>query len=45
MNAKLIIAWLFVSACLGWGMVRSVQQAMPLFTGANAAAKPMPAKQ
>jgi hypothetical protein len=39
MNLKLIIAWLFVGIPLGWGMVKSVQQALPLFTGVKAAMK------
>ena len=35
MNVKLILAWLFVGIPLGWGVVKSVQQALPLFTGAK----------
>ncbi len=39
MNLKLIIAWLFVGIPLGWGMVKTVQKSMPLFTGAKVEAK------
>lgn len=31
MNIKLIVAWLFVGLPLAWGVVRSVQQSLPLF--------------
>jgi hypothetical protein len=37
MKVKLILAWLFVGIPLGWGVVKSVQQALPLFTGAKVA--------
>jgi len=39
MNVKLIVAWLFVGIPLGWGVVKSLQQALPLFTGAKVEAK------
>ena len=39
MNLKLIIAWLFVGLPLAWGVVRSVQQSLPLFSGAKVEAK------
>ena len=40
---KLIIVWLWVALPLGWGVMKSVQKAMPLFTG-NGAASTTPAK-
>ena len=39
MNLKLIVAWLFVGVPLGWGVGKSVQQALPLFTGAKVETK------
>ena len=37
---KLIIVWLIVAIPLGWGVLKSVQKASPLFTaGHEAAAK------
>jgi hypothetical protein len=39
MNLKLIIAWLFVGVPLGWGVVKSVQKALPLFEGVKTEAK------
>jgi hypothetical protein len=42
MNVKLIVAWLFVGLCLGWGLVKSIQQAGPLFTGVKEEIKKNP---
>ena len=39
MNVKLIVAWLFIGIALGWGVVKSVHQSMPLFTGAKVETK------
>jgi len=39
MTIKLIVAWLWVGLALGWGVVQSVYQSMPLFTGAKVEAK------
>jgi len=36
MNIKLIIAWLFVGLALGWGVVQSIHQSEPLFSGTKA---------
>jgi hypothetical protein len=38
---KLIAAWLFVGLCLGWGVLKSAQKSLPLFTqGMKGMAKP-----
>jgi hypothetical protein len=37
---KLILVWLWVAVPLGWGVMKSVQKAMPLFTGNGAALAP-----
>ena len=37
MKIKLIIAWLWISIPLGWGVYQSVKKSMPLF-GSEAAA-------
>jgi hypothetical protein len=29
---SLIAAWLFISLCLGWGVLKSAQKCVPLFT-------------
>ncbi len=29
---KLVLAWLFVISALGWGVMKSVQKARPLFS-------------
>ncbi len=34
---KLIIVWLWVALPLGWGVMKSVQKALPLITGEKAA--------
>ena len=31
MNIKLIIAWLWISIPLGWGVYQSVKKSLPLF--------------
>ena len=36
---KLILVWLIVAVPLGWGVLKSVEKASPLFTPANAAGK------
>lgn len=40
---KLVIVWLWVALPLGWGVMKSVKKAMPLFTG-NGAALTKPGK-
>ena len=40
MIIKLIVAWLFVGLALGWGVVQSIHQSKPLFSGAKVEAKP-----
>jgi hypothetical protein len=40
MNSKLIIAWLWISIPLGWGVYQSVKKSMPLFNGESKPAAP-----
>jgi hypothetical protein len=37
---KLILSWLLVALPLAWGITKSVQKAMPLFTDAPVAGPP-----
>jgi len=39
MTVKLFVAWLFVGLALGWGVVQSIYQSAPLFSGAKVEAK------
>ena len=39
---KLILSWLLVALPLAWGITKSVQKAMPLFSSAPPAATPAP---
>lgn len=32
-HLKLILVWLWVALPLGWGVMKSVRKAMPLFSG------------
>ena len=41
---KLSIVWLWVVIPLGWGVMKSAQKALPLFSGASPAKNSKPAK-
>ncbi|MFM7604471.1 MAG: hypothetical protein ACKO8Z_04645 [Prosthecobacter sp.] len=39
-NMRLVIAWIWVTIPLGWGVYQSVNKSMPLFGGAPKAVLP-----
>lgn len=41
---KLVIVWLWVAIPLGWGVMKSLQKAKPLFTEESAGPQRNPAK-
>jgi hypothetical protein len=43
-TVTLLIAWIWITVPLGWGIYQSVQKSLPLFGIEPAAAAPLPAK-
>ena len=41
-NLKLVLLWLLVAIPLGWGVAKSVQKSLPLFSGVAAPVAPAP---
>ena len=40
-NLKLVLLWLLVAIPLGWGVAKSVQKSLPLFSGVAAPGAPV----